>query len=195
MSAHAIRPSGDRGLLSIRVAEPDDRNAVLTVIAAANAEYQPLVPPEIFDLYLRDLHDLVVTRRDATIAVASCGRGIVGAVAFIANAGPNPGPNSRRDHGEPKGWATFRALSVDPAARGAGIGQRLVGWCIGEARQQEAPAIQMHSAVFQTTAHRLYDRLGFKRRPDLDLDATTGYRDIPPTPGVPHLLAFWKKLR
>jgi predicted N-acetyltransferase YhbS len=187
MDAISIHSRSERPPLSVRPAETTDMDAVLAVMETANAEYRGVVAAEIYDLYIRTLCDLVTDRESVRVAVAGMGARIVGAVAFIADAGMAGDDRRRR-------WATLRALAVDPAVRGAGIGQRLVGWCIGQARQHEAPAIYLHSAVFQTTAHRLYERLGFKRAPEHDLDATTGYRDIPPTPGVPRVLAFWKKL-
>jgi predicted N-acetyltransferase YhbS len=187
MSAIAARPSNERPPLTVRAAEPAERDAVLAVMEAANAEHRSLMQPEVYDHYLRNLRDLVTADRGVQITIAGLGLRLVGAVAFIADAGMSGDDRHRR-------WATLRALAVDPAVRGAGIGQRLVGWCIGQARQHDAPAIYLHSAIFQATAHRLYERLGFKRMPERDLDTATGCRDIPVTPGVPHLLAYWKKL-
>jgi predicted N-acetyltransferase YhbS len=185
MNAISLHSRSERAPLSIRPAAPTDAGAVIAVMEAANMEYRSLVPPELFEMYSRDLRKLVAAH-DVRVAVAGLGQHIVGAVAFIANAG--------KSLGQPGSWATLRALAVDPAARGAGVGQRLVGWCIGEARHHQVPAIYLYSAIFQTTAHRLYERLGFTRMPEHDLDATTGYRDIPATPGVPRLLAYWKNL-
>ena len=187
MSAVSIHSRNERPPLTVRAAEPAERDAVLAFMEAANAEHQSLVQPEVYDLYLRNLQDLVTADRGVQLAVAGLGLRLVGAVAFIADAGMGGDDRHRR-------WATLRALAVDPAVRGAGIGQRLVGWCIGQARRHGAPAIYLHSAIFQATAHRLYERLGFRRMPEHDLDATTGYRDTPPTPGVPRLLAYWKNL-
>ena len=133
------------------------------------------------------MRELITARPDVRTAVAEQGRQIVGAVALIADG-------DKADVEDPDRWASVRALAVDPAARRRGIGQRLVGWCIGEARQHEAPAICLHSAIFQTTAHRLYERLGFKRIPERDLGATTGCPDGGPAAGVPPLLAYWKML-
>lgn len=171
----------------MRPAEAADKEAILAVIAAANAEYRPLIPANIYDEYFRSLRGLITARQDVRTAVAGLGQCIVGAVAFIADG-------NRGDAADPNRWASLRALAVDPAFRRSGIGQRLVGWCIGEARQHETPAICLHSAIFQTTAHRLYERLGFKRLPERDLDSTTGCPDGGSSAGVPRLLAFWKML-
>ena len=129
----------------------------------------------------------ITVRPEVRAAVAEQDQQIVGAVALIADGDTVDVEASDR-------WASVRALAVDPASRRRGIGQRLVGWCIGEARQHEAPAICLHSAIFQTTAHRLYERLGFRRIPERDLDATTGCPDGGPSADVPQLLAYWKML-
>jgi ribosomal protein S18 acetylase RimI-like enzyme len=185
--ANALRNPSDRAPITVRPAEAGDKDAVLAVIAAANAEYRPLIPADLYDEYFWSLRDLITARPGVRTAVAEQGRKIVGAVALIADGDTIDAEGADR-------WASVRALAVDPAARRRGIGQRLVGWCIGEARQHEAPAICLHSAIFQITAHRLYERLGFKRMPERDLGATAGCPDGGPATGVPPLLAYWKML-
>ncbi len=187
MTANALQYPSSRAPLTVRPAEAADKEAILAVIAAANTEYRPLISAEIYEEYFRSLRELITSRPDVRIAVAEQGQQIVGAVALIAD-----GDNAAVEH--PDRWASVRALAVDPAARRRGIGQRLVGWCIGEARQHEAPALCLHSAIFQITAHRLYERLGFKRIPERDLGAATGCPDRGPATGVPPLLAYWKML-
>ncbi len=187
MQSNALRSPDYRSPLILRPAEAADKEAILAVIAAANAEYRPLIPAKLYDEYFRSLRDLIAARPHVRTAVAEQGRQIVGAVALIADG-------DKTDVENPDRWASVRALAVHPATRRRGIGQRLVGWCIGEARQHEAPAICLHSGIFQTTAHRLYERLGFKRMPERDLDATTGYPGGGPSTGAPPLLAYWKML-
>jgi ribosomal protein S18 acetylase RimI-like enzyme len=187
MQLNVLRSQTIRAPLTVRPAEAADHAAILSVMAAANAEYRPLIPANTYDEYFRGLRELITARPHVRTAVAEQGRQIVGAVALTADG-------DMADFENPDRWASVRALAVDPAARRRGIGQRLVGWCIGEARQHEAPAICLHSAIFQITAHRLYERLGFKRIPERDLDATTGCPDGGSTAGVPPLLAYWKML-
>jgi GNAT superfamily N-acetyltransferase len=54
--------------------------------------------------------------------------------------------------------------------RGHGIGWMLVEACVDRARAIEAPTMGIHTASFMK-ALRIYDRMGFKRSPDHDLDA------------------------
>src|SRR5262245_32690106 len=115
MSAVSIHSRNERPPLTVRTAEPAERDAVLAIMEAANAEHRSLVQAEIFDLYLRNLRDLVTADRGVQIAVAGLGLRLVGAVGFIADAGMSGDDRHRR-------WATLRALAVDPTVRGAGIG-------------------------------------------------------------------------
>jgi ribosomal protein S18 acetylase RimI-like enzyme len=81
-------------------------------------------------------------------------------------------------------------LGVLPAARGRGVAEALVGWCVSAARADGALRLLLSTQVDMHAAHRLYARLGFTRRSDLDwtpepgvqllglqLDLSTGRED------------------
>ncbi len=74
-----------------------------------------------------------------------------------------------------EGDASFRMLGVDPATQGRGVGRTLVEWCIGRARSDGRLGLAMHTTVWMTGAHRLYEKLGFARDPA---------RDWEPVPGI-----------
>ncbi|MET9316437.1 GNAT family N-acetyltransferase [Kribbella sp. NPDC003505] len=74
----------------------------------------------------------------------------------------------------------FRMLGVAGRARGLGIGTALTARCIERTREFGHRRIVMSSAAYMTTAHRIYERLGFVRLPE---------RDWAPIPGV-DLYAF-----
>ncbi|WP_461122251.1 GNAT family N-acetyltransferase [Saccharothrix stipae] len=73
------------------------------------------------------------------------------------------------------GEVEFRMLAVSPSARGRGVGEALVRAVIVRARELGARRLVMSSSEHMTTAHRLYQRLGFQRLPE---------RDWRPVPGV-----------
>lgn len=62
----------------------------------------------------------------------------------------------------------FRTLSIAPEARGRGIGRALVEACLDRARDAGLTEVLLFSLKEMLPAHRLYDRLGFVRRVDLD---------------------------
>ena len=74
----------------------------------------------------------------------------------------------------------FRMLGVAGRARGLGIGTALTERCVERSRELGLDRLVMSSANYMTTAHRIYERLGFIRIPD---------RDWSPIPGV-DLFAF-----
>src|SRR5947208_2492271 len=71
--------------------------------------------------------------------------------------------------------AAFRMLVVDPALQGRGIGDLLVRTCLERARAAGKRRMVISTDPLMTTAHRLYERLGFTRLPE---------RDWCPQPGV-----------
>lgn len=129
--------------------------------------------------YAQTLLDAADRARDAEVAVAVDDAGRVAGSVTFALAGSRWAELAR------PGEAEFRMLGVDPERRGLGIGARLIEWCLDRGRQTGSTAIVMCSMDEMTTAHRLYDRMGFVRRPDLDWV---------PEPGV-LLLGFHRPLQ
>ena len=69
-------------------------------------------------------------------------------------------------------------LAVDPAAQGRGVGAALVTACVDRARERGATAIVISSRDFAKSAHRLYQRMGFVRVPELDWSPEPGVQLI-----------------
>jgi len=71
---------------------------------------------------------------------------------------------------EPMSWKDLRAacgylhdVFVDPAARGAGAGGMLVRAALERLEAMGAPRVVLMSAAPNSTAQRLFERLGFRR--------------------------------
>lgn len=88
----------------------------------------------------------------------------IGCVAFVL-----PGDAEFEGTTPSAGDAGFRFLAVSPDAQGSGAGAALVAAVVDRARTHGCRRIAIHSMAFMTGAHRLYERLGFQRRPDLDV--------------------------
>jgi ribosomal protein S18 acetylase RimI-like enzyme len=101
------------------------------------------------------------------VAVAD-GGAVVGTVTYCA-AGTAWAEIARA------GEAEFRMLAVAPSRRGSGVGSALVVACVDRAVAAGAERLVMSTTQEMTTAHRLYERLGFSRRPE---------RDWAPRPGL-----------
>ena len=77
------------------------------------------------------------------------------------------GPYFEWAHGV-DGDCGFRMLAVDPAVQRRGIGPRLVDACLERAWAAGCRKMVIGSTEWMTTAHRIYERIGFRRTPELD---------------------------
>jgi predicted N-acetyltransferase YhbS len=168
----------------VREAHRSDRRAVRGVLLAAYREYAAVLPPDVFGPYLADILDLdarvggpgglmersgsppVVPGR---LLVAEHGGRVVGAVTFYEDA-------AGEGLGWPAGWAGLRALGVDPAVRGHGVGRALVDACLEGARAARAPVLCLHTATFMAAAVAMYEAMGFRRAPSFDFEAASHLR-------------------
>ena len=125
------------------------------------AVYRALPVDHLWGGYEEEILDTEGRAKGADIIVAAESDAIVGAVTFV---GDHKAPWS--EWTEP-GEAQFRLLVVDPAVRGRGIGESLVRECI--TRAENCPLI-IHTTRWMEAAQRMYDRLGFVRRPDRDVE-------------------------
>jgi ribosomal protein S18 acetylase RimI-like enzyme len=118
--------------------------------------------------YLVQLGDVEGRAGRSRLLVARLDGRVVGSVALVLDG----------DFGEitaDPSEAAFRMLVVDPAVRGAGVGELLVRSCLDRARAAGRTTMVLSTDPRMTAAHRLYERLGFSRLPE---------RDWSPAPGV-----------
>jgi len=147
----------------VRDAVPADHPAIRAVVTAAYREYAGLIPPAIFADYQADLLDLEKHATLGRLLVVDVEERVWGFGAFYPDA-------SVQSFGWPAGWASGRALAVHPAARGFGVARALIA--AGERLAQDggAPVFAFHTASFMTSAIALYERLGYRRAPEFDVD-------------------------
>ncbi len=69
----------------------------------------------------------------------------------------------------------FRVLGVDDRTRGNGIGERLVQACLDRAFAAGAQAMVLWTQPRMFGAHRLYERMGFQRAPERDVEDPRGF--------------------
>lgn len=144
-----------------------DHEAVRAVIRRANAEFAAHVPEDLFSSYLASAMDLEGRlAAGGDILVARHDGLILGTITYFRDANDEGmGP------GFPMGTAGIRAIAVDPAARGLGLGVALVEACLDRARADRRAAIALHTASFMKAAMGLYERAGFVRDPSFDFPA------------------------
>jgi ribosomal protein S18 acetylase RimI-like enzyme len=150
---------GDMTDFEVRPARPADHAAIAALTVAAYDVDGFLDGDED---YAAELSDIADRASRATLLVAADPDGtVLGAVTFCRPPSPYvevAGP----------GEAEFRMLAVDPATRGRGVGAALVQACLDLARQHGDHAMVLSTLPQMHTAHRLYERLGFRRAPERD---------------------------
>lgn len=154
-------------MIEIRPAAPADFDAVGRLTVAA---YRADGQLDGLDPYERRLLDVASRAHDneVLVAVDDADR-VLGAVTILA-------PGSELVELSRPGEAEFRMLAVDPAAQGQGVGAALVTACVDRARERRATALVISSRDFAKAAHRLYQRMGFVRVPELDWSPEPGVR-------------------
>jgi ribosomal protein S18 acetylase RimI-like enzyme len=160
--------------VELRRIRPAEHAAAGDVCVAA---YEPFLT-SAEDFYRERLRDVARRDAEAEVWVAVDGDDVVlGCVTHCP-----PGSAWREIGQEHEG--EFRMLAVHPGASGRGAGTALARLCEDRARAEGATAMVLSSLSEMTGAHRIYERLGYRRAAD---------RDWSPAPGV-ELIAYWKEL-
>jgi ribosomal protein S18 acetylase RimI-like enzyme len=149
--------------LSVEPARPEDyeRIAELTVGVYVDGRLaSDGYTPQLADVAGRASRSELLVVRDAR-------GGIVGSVALVLSGDFGEVTTSDEE-------AAFRMLVVDPAARGRGVGQLLVRTCLDRARAAGKRRMVISTDPRMTSAHRLYERLGFGRLPERDWSPMAG---------------------
>jgi len=118
------------------------------------------------------------------LLVAVAGNKLVGGVVFFSDmAHYGSGGTATQE----RGASGFRLLAVAPEARGLGVGKALALECIGLAKTQGHGQVIIHTTSAMKLAWGMYERMGFKRSPDLDFTQgkmqVFGFRFAPGEPG------------
>lgn len=160
--------------VTVRRARPSDHDAVGELTAGVYAA-EGWASGDYLDV-LRNVADRAAT---ADVLLAERSGRLLGAVTVATRGGPYAEPAGPGD-------AVVRMLVVEPAQRGAGVGRSLVEACLEQARRDGCSAVRLWTEPEMTVAHRLYERLGFRRTPDRDWEplpdlSLLGYvLDLPP---------------
>jgi predicted N-acetyltransferase YhbS len=162
-------------MLTVRTTTGADHPAIRRVVRAAFAPYAGRMDPRVFPLYLADLLDLDRHASHGQLLVAEVDGQVSGFGAFYPDIGV-------QGLGWPSGWAGGRALAVDPGVRRHGVARALLAACEARARALAAPVFAFHTIAFMTTAVALYERLGYRRAPDYDVDLSDHYGVAGPAP-------------
>ena len=164
--------------VTVREARPAEYDAIGELTAAAYAIY-----PEAADdpAYMAELRDVARRAADCPIYVALDEEGrVLGGAMYV------PGPDNPHAESERDGEAGIRMLAIAPWAQGRGAGTALTQALVDRARAEGRTGIALLSLPAMTTAHHMYQRLGFRRAEDRDWEpgiAPPGFRARPRSRG------------
>jgi ribosomal protein S18 acetylase RimI-like enzyme len=146
--------------LSIREAVPEDYEELARLITNAYREFAQILGDDWED-YREDLADIAGRAAQGSQLVAEIEGRLVGTVSYYP---PRDGdPVAGEWWWWPKGYAYLRALGVDPATRGRGVGRALTIACIERARADGAVGIALNTLSYMPAATALYEGLGFQQ--------------------------------
>jgi len=156
---------------TLRDARPSDRDAIEAVTLAAYEQYATVLSPPLWTLYRQSIQATLRDVRPAAQIVAEDDGVLVGTVLLYPS-----GAVIARPAGTPVALASpeVRLLAVAPAARGKGVGRRLMEECLRRARAAGASALTLHTADIMSVAVRLYEGMGFVRAVELDFSPAPG---------------------
>ena len=160
--------------MQLRRPRPEEHDRIGAVTVAA---YEPYLLG-VEDYYRQQLLDVATRDREAEVWVAVDDDGTVLGNVTVCPEGSTWRELARDGEGE------FRMLAVAPEARGRGVGTALTSLVVDRFRDEGATAVVLSSLAEMRAAHRIYERLGFRRRPELDWS---------PQPGT-DLIAYRKEL-
>jgi len=152
--------------MEIRPVRPDEHAALGELIVDA---YGAIDPDVLDEEYAAELRDVAARTEgaDTLVAVDRGGR-VLGGITYV------PGPASPLAEFDAPDAAGIRMLAVAGDARGRGVGEALSRACIDAARAAGRRQILLHSTDWMPAAHRLYERLGFRRDPGMDWEYAPG---------------------
>ena len=148
----------------IREAHPHDFSEIAQVGRAAIEEFREAMGPRQFRAYQEYTSDVAKRAQGGQVIVAEMEGRIVGTITYC-----KAGYDELLHAPFPAGTAAIRSTAVLPAARGMGIGRRLVDECLQRAKRDEVPAVALHTGWFMIDAMGLYERFGFRRSPEHDV--------------------------
>ena len=139
----------------IRLANPQDRPAILRLIVDAYEEFEPSLTPANWALMMTNLERVITSAGECNLLVAESDGRLAGTVTYYS-----PGP---KDYNRvPMEWAVIRALAVHPACRGRGLGRLLTEECLRRAREDQAPWVGLHTSELMIAARTMYEAMGFR---------------------------------
>jgi ribosomal protein S18 acetylase RimI-like enzyme len=153
---------------TVRNAKPEEfkKTGKLLVQVYSRLEGFP-TPAEMPDYYNMLANVGLLTQNPGTellVAVTPSGD-VAGAVVYISDMKYYGSGGTATQE---KNASGFRLLGVAPSTRGHGVGRLLIDACMRKAREAKQQQVIIHTTKAMQTAWKIYEKMGFRRSPDLD---------------------------
>ena len=150
--------------LVVREARFDELDELAALLGEVYGVFREQFPPDAWESYIGEIVDVRSRFEESELIVAKDRGRLSGTIAFYADA-------SRSALEQwPAGWASIRTLGVRTYARRRGVGEALARECLRRAAAHQVSSIGLHTASYLAAATRLYERLGFRRAPEFDIE-------------------------
>jgi len=140
--------------VQIRRAAPEDAPAIAAVLYESFVEFRPLYTDQGFRATTPDAAGILGRMKEGPVWIAVREHAAIGTAAAVCQDGS----------------LYIRGMAVVPSARGAGIGEKLMGEIERFATSSGCGRVFLSTTPFLTSAIELYRKLGFSRAPDRDHD-------------------------
>jgi ribosomal protein S18 acetylase RimI-like enzyme len=150
--------------LRLRDARPEELDEVAALLGEVYGAFREQFPPDAWESYIGEIVDIRSRVGESELIVAERAGPLIGTIGFY--------PDASRSALErwPAGWGSIRTLGVRGDARRGRVGESLARECVRRARQRRLPGIGLHTAWYLGAATRLYERLGFRRAAEFDIE-------------------------
>ncbi|MCL6599127.1 MAG: GNAT family N-acetyltransferase [Alicyclobacillus macrosporangiidus] len=152
-------------MLKIRDAFVHELDFIRQQRVAAYEEYSLNIPQGHWELLKQSISSDADVDTGVQLIIAELDGEIVGSVVLCPE-----NTDAYKGLVDMSEFPEIRMLAVTPKARKKGVATALIKECIRRAKQTGAQYIGLHTADFMKSAVRLYERMGFKRVPQLDFE-------------------------
>ncbi len=154
--------------MQIREVEPAEYEPLGAITLQAYTALDGHVHEPDYEAELADVGTRATAAGARVLVAVDDDRSLLGGVTYVGDH------RSPLAEDVPVDGASIRMLAVGLDAQRRGVGEALTRACIDRARAEGKGQLVLHSTEWMTTAHRLYQRLGFVRDPTHDWEALPG---------------------
>jgi ribosomal protein S18 acetylase RimI-like enzyme len=168
--------SSSRSDVRVRDARTEELDELARLLAEVYGAFRTHLPADAWKRYIGEIVDVRSRLGESELIVAEHAGRLIGTIGLYPDA------SHSAIERWPDGWASIRTLGVRAEARRRGIGTALARECARRAQARGAKAIGLHTAAHMGEATRLYQRLGFRRAPEFDVEIGEMFtgRSLPP---------------